>query len=405
MTDTLIKLTCMTIISLVSLGCASTSDSLADVYSDAACPEGTTRCGGECVDTSVSHEHCGGCDKACEPAWVCADGSCLLECPPGMTECSGGCVDTTTDPRNCGSCGRACGAGEACWGGYCVSECPPGMTECSGGCVDTTTDPRNCGSCGAACGADENCCAGGRCGVETLYGLNGDVEISSLFRLGPAGDLDVEIGSTGIVGGDWGLAYNPYEHVLYAINGWDDPVANLWSIDPATAVPTLIGSTGIGLGAGDEIDGGLAFDPVERKLYFVAESQNGKIYQLDTETAAPTLLCELPISVANYGAAFDPETRWLYLTGYMAPLYAMTSIKTGCSMIEVCHQWDPIYTHMNGLAWNPVENTLWAVESYSQNVLLRVDLSAPATTCSSTVCGHVYTPNVEGIEFGCWIEP
>ena len=414
-TATLIELACTMIILLVLAGCAGTTggpgdghsdsaDGPGDVDSDEACPDGTTPCGGECVDTSASHEHCGGCDEACEPAQVCMDGSCITECPAGMEECSGGCVDTETDPRNCGSCGNACGAGESCLGGNCLAGCPAGMTECSGNCVDTMIDPMNCGACGAACEADENCCAAGRCGVETLYGLNGDVAYSSLFRLGPAGDLDVEIGSTGIAdGGDWALAYNPYEHVLYAIDGHDDPVADLWSIDPATAEPTLIGSTG--LSTADDLDGGLAFDPVEKKLYFVAETHNGKIYLLDTATAEPTMLCELPITVANFGAAFDPDSGLLYLTGYLSPLYAMTSIKTGCEMIEVCHQWDPIYTHVNGLAWNPIENTLWAVESQSQNVILKVDTSPPTTACVADVAGRVTTPNVEGIEFGCWIEP
>lgn len=67
------------------------------------------------------------------------------------------------------------------------------------------------------------------------------------------GDSWSTIGDTGLNWNDAGLAYDPASQVLYAVS--DNQGSNLYRIDPATAVPTLIGATGIGGTA----NGGLGF--------------------------------------------------------------------------------------------------------------------------------------------------
>ncbi|EAY97326.1 protein STIG1-like [Oryza sativa Japonica Group] len=63
---------------------------------------GATCCGGRCVDTGASGEHCGGCNKACKHGRSC---------------CGGRCVDLLSDRDNCGSCSNQCS--NKCTYGFC----------------------------------------------------------------------------------------------------------------------------------------------------------------------------------------------------------------------------------------------------------------------------------------------
>jgi hypothetical protein len=122
-----------------------------DSGEDAGCSEGLELCGESCVDTSQNHEHCGGCDRPCEPVEVCMEGECFLECPAGETNCSGVCADIMSDPEHCGSCENACSSGEVCSMGSCAMDCAEGLTNCSGACVDLDASEEHCGSCDHAC--------------------------------------------------------------------------------------------------------------------------------------------------------------------------------------------------------------------------------------------------------------
>jgi hypothetical protein len=55
---------------------------------------GPTCCGGQCVDTTASADHCGGCNKVCKH--------------DRSTCCGGRCVDLLSDEDNCGTCGNRC---------------------------------------------------------------------------------------------------------------------------------------------------------------------------------------------------------------------------------------------------------------------------------------------------------
>ncbi|XP_062179360.1 stigma-specific STIG1-like protein 3 [Phragmites australis] len=63
---------------------------------------GPTCCGGQCVDTLASADHCGGCNKTCKH---------------GRTCCGGRCVDLLSDKDNCGKCYNQCD--KKCNYGFC----------------------------------------------------------------------------------------------------------------------------------------------------------------------------------------------------------------------------------------------------------------------------------------------
>lgn len=116
------------------------------------CTGNLVSCGGSCVDTQTSTEHCGACGQACATGESCTDGSCG-GCT--ATECGGDCVDTQTSNLHCGSCDNACTAPEACDAGTCA--CPSTAATCGGVCTDIQTDENHCGGCDIVCPADSVC--------------------------------------------------------------------------------------------------------------------------------------------------------------------------------------------------------------------------------------------------------
>ncbi|WVZ96581.1 hypothetical protein U9M48_042198 [Paspalum notatum var. saurae] len=64
---------------------------------------GPACCGGQCVDTAGSADHCGGCNKVCKH--------------DRSTCCGGRCVDVLADKDNCGACGNQCS--KKCTNGFC----------------------------------------------------------------------------------------------------------------------------------------------------------------------------------------------------------------------------------------------------------------------------------------------
>jgi hypothetical protein len=100
---------------------------------DAGCPAGQNICGTQCVDTTTSVDHCGGCSKPC---------------PTGFADrCEGG-------KCHCGSLGPLCSGGLSCVKGACA--CVSGSaSNCKGCCQNNTCQPgtstKACGAGGASC--------------------------------------------------------------------------------------------------------------------------------------------------------------------------------------------------------------------------------------------------------------
>ncbi|KAJ1261840.1 hypothetical protein BS78_09G061300 [Paspalum vaginatum] len=81
----------------------SCSNKSADAVCLAPGSPGPACCGGQCVDTAASADHCGGCNKVCKH--------------DRSTCCGGRCVDVLADRDNCGACGNRCS--KKCNNGFC----------------------------------------------------------------------------------------------------------------------------------------------------------------------------------------------------------------------------------------------------------------------------------------------
>ncbi|MEZ4407493.1 MAG: FG-GAP-like repeat-containing protein [Polyangiales bacterium] len=162
-----------------------------------SCGEFKSRCGGACVDTLVSNDHCGACDSPCRAAVGevarCMGGMCTTRCAEGFGDCDGdasnGCeVDTRTSLTHCGACMNACparaNATASCTAGVCGARCDAGFGDCDAnaatGCeVDTRVTTAHCGACGNNCPTPVNgrvSCVASACAPEcdAGYTLQGD---------------------------------------------------------------------------------------------------------------------------------------------------------------------------------------------------------------------------------------
>lgn len=144
------------------------------------CPTGQTLCGGACISTASSVDHCGACGNVCGASpfanmtRACQTGQCGSVCSTGFANCDGlmgnGCeVDTRSSAQHCGACTRACALANAtpsCLVGSCyIASCSTGFASCDGneanGCeMDTRSSAQHCGACGRACSSTQQCIRG-----------------------------------------------------------------------------------------------------------------------------------------------------------------------------------------------------------------------------------------------------
>lgn len=101
-------------------------------------------CGGVCVDTHTSKDHCGGCDKKLGPGMECIAGAPACT-GGGELYCDGKCVDASTDAKNCGACGRVCPGPDA----FCVEAGMSCLLLLRG--VPNTPCDQQCGALGYQC--------------------------------------------------------------------------------------------------------------------------------------------------------------------------------------------------------------------------------------------------------------
>lgn len=142
-----------------------------------------TRCGANCVDTSVNASHCGACNNACPSGQDCVSGRCqgmTMTCTSPQISCGGSCIDPRTNTTHCGACGNSCSSGQTCSNGTCTggsmmttartgqacnTEADCGMTALSRGVCQTGNSGWPGGYCQYLCERDADCGSGGRCAL------------------------------------------------------------------------------------------------------------------------------------------------------------------------------------------------------------------------------------------------
>jgi len=138
------------------------------------CPSGWTQCGGMCVNTKTSLQHCGKCNSACSTKTNdrCLNGVC--SCGYSGAACVGGlnCKSAKCQCIQGGLCSGCCSGTTTCRAGTATSKCGKKGAQCkncndgndctvnacsNGGC--TKTNKSN----GSTCDSSTGQCAGGAC--------------------------------------------------------------------------------------------------------------------------------------------------------------------------------------------------------------------------------------------------
>lgn len=128
-------------------------------------------CNEVCVDVKNHRYHCGDCNKPCSPGEICVQGHCILSCPTNSPSCGVAgkevccphsccnyfCIDTKNHREHCGACNKPCEPGQYCENGVCQFSCPQTQRLCGNQCVNLQINPQHCGACYAACKPEERC--------------------------------------------------------------------------------------------------------------------------------------------------------------------------------------------------------------------------------------------------------
>ena len=235
-----------------------------------------------------------------------------------------------------------------------------------------------------------------------LFGVNSETNPDVLYRfdkttgaataVGPIRDNN---GNLIDVGGDVGLAYNPYIDRLYLVDGGSDVPTKLMSVDPATGITETIGS---GLGV-DTYDPGLAFDLFNKRLYMLTEpgevSSNGtsplhNLYEINLNTGVAVFIGSMNTVPGNNGLDYNWKDKKLYATFGNSPitdLFTIDALSAQPTRIGSTGA-----RHLTGLAYDPELDTIFASDSQS----FRLYKLGP-TTAAATLVGAYGLNNVEGL--------
>lgn len=145
-----------------------------------------------------------------------------------------------------------------------------------------------------------------------MYGIAG----STLFTFDPETREVITIGDTGLAG-IIDLAYVPDNELIYVVDRSTD---KFYSVNPETAVATVIGSLGVDASYAQGMD----YDEVNKIMYWAACTPDTELRVIDLETGASTLIGKFPdatnnqvdaYSIVAYGGAGVPWLDEAPLTG------------------------------------------------------------------------------------------
>ncbi len=198
----------------------------------------------------------------------------------------------------------------------------------------------------------------------------------TLFGVGDAGNNFGALSGTGqlsalaqLAPSMQGLAYVPAKDHFVAI----DSVRGLYTISPSGTVVfegTITGTT--------QTFNGLAYDPGAERLFTVAQA-TGQLFRIDQRTmsAAPVG----PAHGGNIGAVdFDAEGRVLYAIDDAPEGSRLVRISTTDGSHHVVGELGGGIADCNGLAWNPADGLLYAINAGNQHLLAISPRTGTATS-------------------------
>ena len=180
----------------------------------------------------------------------------------------------------------------------------------------------------------------------TLFGSrHGDGEI---FTIDTDSLAITDLGASGVVSNFGGMAWDPNSSTMYLLGGRNNP--NLYTVDPASGVATLVGSHGLT----DLL--GLGYDCLNDVLYGGQFSGGTGLYTLNVTTAAATKLADLTFGLE--GLAYDSLTD--DLIGFLAGQGDLYSIDRTSFVISLLQ--DGAATNDGGLAFDQDKNLIWQAD-------------------------------------------
>lgn len=162
--------------------------------------------------------------------------------------------------------------------------------------------------------------------------------------------------------------------VLYAVGGNSGPdggLTGLYTVDPATAIMTRVGSPHTAGSFDNTIyNGGLAYDPYTDRMYALGcdSSSASALFRIDRTNASMVRIgyC-FPANAAAFcsgGLAFDVTTRRLFAVGDLGqPPYQRSSLvelDTATGLATAIGDNGPAGTYLSGLACDPRTGVLYA---------------------------------------------
>jgi len=179
---------------------------------------------------------------------------------------------------------------------------------------------------------------------------------NTLDRLDPSTLSLTVVGSTGVGSGDFGdLAYDPASRTMYWVPGRGND--NLYTINLATGLATLVGSHGI-----DDLFA-LAYDSANGELYGQSGAGTGTFgfYQLNPATGSATYIGSN--GVYPGGMTYNSTTGQLILTG--AGNYPFSSVDPSSGAATALSA--STFINDNGVTYDADRNVYWT-DDWSNNV-------------------------------------
>lgn len=176
----------------------------------------------------------------------------------------------------------------------------------------------------------------------------------------------------------------------------DGSIDHLATIDTDSLAYTDIGPLGI-----DYLAGGAAYDPVTETLYLTGGRDNNNLYTVDTTTGAASLVGYHGVSDL-FGLAFNTSNRTLYGTqGSASGLFSLDSSTGAATFIA------NMESNIGGLSYNPNTDSLVGLTA-GFGSLCSIDSGTGSMACTATrgyvdENGFTYDPDQNvywGIDYG-----